>query len=455
MIKITIPKNNIPERRYIIDIIFSDFLELEFLIIENKDSQYWEIELENGNKLIFEDCFFNKYLNDLEYLKFENIPHKIEFIKNEFIVENDIPVIYGNNKLKISKNEIICGIDIFASIFFMLTRWEEYVNKARDNHDRFQAKESLAYKSGFLDRPVVNEYIQMLKNIILKLDNNIKFKNHKPQMFVSCDVDEPFDCTVKNLKQLIRTLIADIIKRKSLKEAFKRLRRYIFNKLENYKYDENYTFNWYMDICDKVGLKATFYFIPTSVEVHNGCYELKDQKIKKLIKYIDLKGHKIGVHGSYQTYQDKEKAKKQKAILENTLNSLGISQKILGNRQHYLRWDSSVTPAILDNAGFLYDTTGGFADIVGFRYGVCYEFRIFDFLNKCTLNIKQRPLIVMECTLIDDIYMGLGYSEKSVKVMKELKEKCYKYGGNFSLLWHNNSFKSLEAKNLFTKVLYA
>mgnify|MGYP000971870045 CR=1 FL=1 len=52
-----------------------------------------------------------------------------------------------------SKNQelktIICEADVFASCFFMLTRWEEYVNKNRDKHDRFSANESLAYKQGF------------------------------------------------------------------------------------------------------------------------------------------------------------------------------------------------------------------------------------------------------------------------------------------------------------------
>lgn len=67
-----------------------------------------------------------------------------------------ITIIYGEDKLIIDRNSktIVCGIDIFASSFFMLTRWEEYVNKKRDNHNRFPASESLAYKFGFLNRPI-------------------------------------------------------------------------------------------------------------------------------------------------------------------------------------------------------------------------------------------------------------------------------------------------------------
>ena len=137
MIKLKIPNNNLNERKYILDIIFNEFLGLEYKI--ETGSKNYEILLENNKKLIIKDTFFNKYSKDLEYLKLENIPKKIE------------------------------ELDIFAASFFMLTRWEEYVNKNRDIHDRFPATESLAYKQGFLDRPVVNEYVEELKKTYLSL----------------------------------------------------------------------------------------------------------------------------------------------------------------------------------------------------------------------------------------------------------------------------------------------
>lgn len=423
MLKIKIPKNNKAERKYVLDIIFDEFLGLKFEIEENIECQDWLIELENKKILTIKDTFFSKYLKDLEYLKLENIPSQIE------------------------------QLDIFAASFFMLTRWEEYVNKNRDRHDRFPATESLAFKQRFLDRPIVNEYVEELKSKLLRLDNNLKFKIHNSSLFVSCDVDQPYDCTVENIQNLIRVGAGDILKRKSIKEFAKRVRRYVFNKFGNYKYDENYSFDWYMDVCEKAGVKAAFYFITTSKEIQNGCYELQDKKIQSLIKYIDSRGHEIGVHGSYQTYKDKEKAKLQKNMLDDTLSSLGISQKVVGNRQHYLRWDSSVTPEVLEHAGFKYDTTGSYADRPGFRYGVCYEFSMFDILNRKKLKLKQRPLIVMECSVIGDAYMGLGYTQEALDIMENLKQKCFKYNGNFSLLWHNSYFKNNGAKILFGKII--
>ena len=146
MIKVIIPNNNIEERKYILDVFFNDFLGLDYYLeINNSYFESWELILENNTKIIFRDHFFNKYLLELQYLNSGNIPLKIKFLKNQYIVEDNIPVIYGNDDLIVSETCIICGIDIFASSFFMLTRWEEYVNKNRDKHDRFSATESLAF----------------------------------------------------------------------------------------------------------------------------------------------------------------------------------------------------------------------------------------------------------------------------------------------------------------------
>jgi len=41
----------------------------------------------------------------------------------------------------------------------MLTRYEEVVKSVKDEHERFPARASLAYREGFLMRPIVNEYL--------------------------------------------------------------------------------------------------------------------------------------------------------------------------------------------------------------------------------------------------------------------------------------------------------
>ena len=211
MLKIIIPLNNINERKYILDIIFNEFLGLKFELVEDKECKDWIIELENKKVLTIKDTFFNNYSQDLEYLKLDNIPSKIE------------------------------DLDIFAASFFMLTRWEEYVSKNRDEHDRFPATESLAFKQNFLDRPVVNENVEKLKKMLLNLDNSLFFKEYNYKFTLTHDVDVPFK--YYSLKSTIRTLAGDLLKRGDIKLFFSNLNNFIKSKI-NYKKDPFYTFDF-------------------------------------------------------------------------------------------------------------------------------------------------------------------------------------------------------------------
>lgn len=53
---------------------------------------------------------------------------------------------------------ITLRIDLFASCFFMLSRWEEYVINKKDIHHTFSGLSSLAYRKGFLEKPIVNQF---------------------------------------------------------------------------------------------------------------------------------------------------------------------------------------------------------------------------------------------------------------------------------------------------------
>ena len=156
MLIIKTPTDNLKERKYIIHIIFNELLDIKYCH-ETCDSNS-EIILENNHKLIIEDHFFSKNKNDLDYLMADSLPAKIEYTSNDFIIGKDIPIIFGNSSFNITdSSSIICGIDVFASIFFMISRWEEFVNPSRDVHDRFPATESISNKNGFLNRPIVDE----------------------------------------------------------------------------------------------------------------------------------------------------------------------------------------------------------------------------------------------------------------------------------------------------------
>ena len=125
--------------------------DFQYVIEIDVNQNDYVISYEEKN-IIVKDDFFNRFKDPLAYLDESNIPNTILFLKkNKYSKQKEIPIIFGKDEIKESENKITCYIDIFASTFFMLTRWEEIVLKSKkDKLGRFDENESLLSKIQFL-----------------------------------------------------------------------------------------------------------------------------------------------------------------------------------------------------------------------------------------------------------------------------------------------------------------
>ena len=458
MITIEHPASCLAEREYIFHVLLHEILGLQYTtsITETQD-----VVISSGGKsLVINDSFFP--LAEANWLQPESLPpqpllswdsNSVELNIN--LVDTIVPVIYGTPVIKVEENICNIGIDIFGSSFFMLSRYEEAVLPDLDKHDRFSATASLAYRCGFLDRPLVNEYLEILWALMQRIWPEWKRKLRQPRTLISADVDNPYDCGTKTFKTLIRSSAGDLIKRHSVTKFGNRLHNYWRVRQGDYSHDPYLSmFDWMMDMNEAAGNRVSFYFIAGhSVSQMDGCYDLDEPVIRNLMRRIHNRGHEIGLHGSYDTYRDEERIFSEAANLRRILEEEGIQQKTIGCRQHYLRWATPDTARHLDAASFTYDTTLSFADHPGFRCGTCYEFPMYDLEERRPLTIRQRPLVVMECSVIDERYLGLGYSDRALELMQYYKHICHRFAGDFTLLWHNCHFMNSDDKRFYQKLI--
>lgn len=466
--KVSIPHNYEPERRYILSVIFGEFLGLDIKIqLSNRKDTLISISNDNNRELVIADKLFATPPH--QWLEPASLPKQPLPLWNVFsntglygtTVRSEIPVIYGDNPndpdfFQYSENKVYLGLDIFGSAFFMLTRYEEVVKIETDKYGRFPAKVSLAYKENFLDRPIINEYLEILWACLTNLWSGLTRKPRQFQIYPSHDVDEPFRYAFTGIDRLTKQCASDIIKRHSPIKALKSATEWLKVKAGKAEADPCNTFDLIMDISEKHNLKSSFYFITDhSDRIRDGSYSINHPLIRQLLQKIHQRGHEIGLHTSYNTYQDSEQTKKEFEILKQVCAEEGIEQNSWGGRQHYLRWKTPTTFQNWDDAGLNYDTTLSFADSAGFRCGVCYEFTTFNVKTRQPLKLKERPLIVMECTVIDERYMNFGLEDGSAcQLMQQYKERCRLFHGDFTILWHNSRLIDPQEIKLYKKVIY-
>lgn len=465
MLTILHPPTFLPERNYIFDVIFDQFLGIEYRAIVHDKSDV-RIRL-NGDtvekELRVADIFFHCPIE--EWLTRDSLPKRplercdtSEFLTTMSFSKPEIPVIFGNRINSFSfieegENTLSIGIDIFGSAFFMLTRYEEAVLKIKDNRERFPSSGSLAYKEGFLDRPIINEYLEILWWGINRLWPAISRLKREYKLVLSHDVDRPFGIHNRSLFQILKSMGGDLLLRKDGLLALRRIISTLKVKSGNLDADLHNTFHFIMDLSEACGIKSSFYFIVDhSAGIIDGNYSLHHPWMRKLLREIHTRGHEIGLHPGYYTFRDKNKIAQQFKFLIHQLETQGITQMEWGGRQHYLRWEVPLTWQGWEEAGLSYDSTLGYADHAGFRCGVCYEFSVFNLHTRQPLRLRERPLIAMEGSLLDSGYMGLTIDE-ALEVMRKLRNECKRFNGEFTLLWHNSSLIKKDEMDLYQLVV--
>lgn len=320
----------------------------------------------------------------------------------------------------------------------MLTRYEEVVNieaYKNEKFNRFLASESLAFKNNFLDRPIVNEHIDLLWGWIDIF--NLGYKKKKwwgDKDFVAClthDVD--MVTKFKSIKNIIRPCASLMLKNKDIKKALSIFSTYL-KKKKNYKKDPFWTFDYIMYIEKKYSFKSSFYFMSGGTSDFDNLYNIRDKKVLNLIDNIEKEGFEAGYHCSFNSYNNFEIMKKEKYILDEL-----VENKPYGCRQHFLRFQVPLTWRYQEKLALLYDTTLSYADTEGFRCGTCFPYKPYDLLENRVINILEIPLIVMEGSLQNPNYGGYT-PEQGLNKTKNLIDTVKKYNGVFTILYHNSSF---------------
>ena len=328
-------------------------------------------------------------------------------------------------------------VDIFGSVFFLLTRYEELVRPARDRFGRFPASASLAVNAGFIDRPIADEYVELLWESLRAVWPDLSRRVTSFRLRLTHDVDEVWAAHGRPIRAVVRSLVADLVRRRELDLAARRALSVLEGPCRGVAGDPFNTYDFLMDASERHGLRSTFYFVAgQSCPEYDADYRLSDPPVVDLLRRIHERGHEVGLHASYGSYDSPEVIRAESEALRAACGAAGFEQPTWGVRQHFLRLSNPFTWRSHEMAGLAHDSTLGYADQVGFRAGTCREYPLFDLLDRRQLALRERPLIVMDRTLSD--YMALG-PDRASDLVRSLVETCRRHRGDAVILFHNNS----------------
>lgn len=344
--------------------------------------------------------------------------------------------------------------DVLGLAYWMLSRKEEIGSGMLDCNGRYPAVASHAWRHGYLDRPIVDEWFELLRGLMRSTWPGLRLRVQRPTMLLSHDVDTPARYGLISPWRLIGAMAIDLFRDRERDRAALRRAPWIWaaSKRKLDPQDPFNSFDWIMDRAEEAGMRNAFYFICGHTDKRrDGHYFPEDPAIIDLMQRIHARGHEIGLHPSYHTYRDPAALRAEADRLRRTCAQAGIPLQQVGARMHYLRWETPTTLHGLESAGIAYDTTLGYADQPGFRCGTCHEYPAFDPVQCKALTLRIRPLIVMECTV-----MRAPPARARTDVASRLRHymnACHRVNGCFTLLWHNTLLEHGHQRRLYERVI--
>ncbi len=321
------------------------------------------------------------------------------------------------------------SFDIFSAIFLMLSRYEEYLTFSRDVYGRFEADQSLAFRNGFLEEPVVDQWIGLLKTRLEEKFPGLLIPAQGYTFHSTFDIDHPWAYLHKGFYRVSGGLTKDILKR-NWRGFFTRVK--VLSRLENDPYD---VFDYIARVEHKYRFKSAFFFLLGDYDRVDPNYAWDSGAFRKLVKETG-KDHVIGIHPSVRSNRNNDLLKKER---ERFASLSGTNAE--NNRQHFLILHLPETYRKLAEAGIKADYSMGFASAVGFRAGTCVPFRFYDLSAEKETDLVIYPFAVMDVTLMQYMQLTPG---QAIEKIQTLAQKIRASNGTFSTLWHNESLSETD-----------
>ncbi|MFD2823085.1 polysaccharide deacetylase family protein [Lacinutrix iliipiscaria] len=330
--------------------------------------------------------------------------------------------------------------DIFAASFYLLSRFEEYLPHVKDEYGRFTAEESLAFKNGFLQQPIVDIWAYKFKKVLQDHYPGFTFPKRNYHVKPVIDVPMAYDFKQKGIMRSIGGTLGDLFTFK-----FKKLyHRYLV--LFGLKRDPYDTFKYILNKQKQSQFKFIFFFLIGDYSTYDKNININKASFVSLIKHVSDYSI-VGLKASFFSLTNFKVLKKEKEKIETVINT-----SLIASRNSFSKLNLPESYRNLVELEIPEDYTMGFVNHIGFRAGTCTPFFFYDLDYEV-----QTPLKVFSYNLLDYSLLKVNSLLDKKKVLLEIIHQIKSVNGLFVPVFHNYTFSDIERwqgfKELFNLII--
>jgi len=400
-----------PRLQYVVD-FFSQYYGLSFKLIYDEEkfiNAPDQCKINYGyHRLVANEIFIHSHV-----LLFET---SVRSVKIECFEQNGYKAFF--------KTEGDFGFDLVAAVFFLITRYEEYLPHRKDIYGRYAHENSIAFREGFINLPLINFWLEDFRRLLSEKNSQFSILNSQFKFLPTYDIDMAWSFRNKGFKRNFANISLLFLKAQ-FRKAFYRIK-----VIRGKKQDPFDAYEWMDQLHQQFQLHPIYFFL---VAKETGKYDknidVSNKEFQQLVHSISAK-YQIGLHPSWSSGDVASLLTQEKSTLEQIAN-----EQVISSRQHFIRFDLPTTYRRLIALGITNDYSMGYGSINGFRASVATKFYWYDLKKEEKTNLQVHPFCFMEA---NSFYEQKFSADEALNELVHYHKVSKEVNGTLITIWHNS-----------------
>lgn len=404
-----------PRTQYVFDLFFNNIFQLQYTVTADK-AQFLEYKgprISYTDNALGDELFFKStpllFETGIRYFELSGIDAREEEIhlKGFFATANST-----------------LPFDAFASAFYLVSRYEEYLGDEVDHHGRFHAHNSVAYQQFFLLEPMVDLYAQVVVKRIQEKFPELVVSQSSYELLNTVDVDMAWKYQHKGVIRNIGGFFSDLFKG-NLAQCVERMQVLFGGKADPFQ-----SFDFLENTAKESNIPVHFFWLLGNHGEYDKNTSVQKSPFRQLINRFK---NISGIHFSYGSHTVVQGFKEEQKRYQSITGANATS-----SRFHFLKYKVDKDFPKLMEAGIQEEYSMGYAMHEGFRASIARPFLWFDLKANNVTELTIVPFMFMDASFrYHDDLKDEEIKEKIVHVMKRTKA----VNGKLVTLWHNDTFE--------------